>query len=822
MTQKSAENMWPYIGIISCLFVLSLSAPLAWQAPEPLPVQQPFVQSEVLSFDSQPAIFPMDPPALSDKAIVQVAVDTTLTVPFRNDGTSPKLGSTFLSDINAILEPFAASPRPVIAQQIEIPRAPTTSKQPYVDDESVDPPPEPLTVASEWPEPPRLLRKLSRLIESEESRAWSEEVIGQLDILHQVPSFASEKANAPLLALAHLAEDAQVRGTKMDSSGNRSRLLRTAYALSRRVAVWQQIYQIESQSIEAVSPEGTAPSVVAASRAVRAYLARTGRSGPWGKYFRLDKIEQVFADPTSSREERRLLAQETLAKTKSSDLTAAQYTAMQAEPFVALVAQLRLWAVGTVDYSKLLEAIENFEVSPSAADGKVVASAWNDLRWSEHSGTKELARVLNEHYRNANVRIAVAGWLINRLMPQPKPLSEAVNDHVLGPPVEGHSTTTSQLFLRLLPDQRRWRMGLEVNGRVASETAAFSGPVTLYNQGESTFLARKLVIVDRRGVRVASAEAAARSSSSLQGVESQYDPIPIIRSLIRNYARSQHEASEADAALEVEEKVAQRARRVLDNEVHNYLVKTEQRLQKQVVNPLRKLDLRPAALDLRTTEHRLIARCRLAGDGQLAAHTARPRARADSVFSAQIHESMLNNTVDQLNLSGEKHELRALYKQIATTFDRPFARVPEDLPEDVTIEFGDKDPVQFDLVEGQVLVNVAVKELNNGRRKWKNFNVVAVYKPQIDGLHADLVREGSLQLSGPRMKLGDRISLSGIFNKVFSREAPLNLVNDRMINDPRFEGMKVTLLEIVDGWLGIAINAPESRHALGVRRNPLR
>ncbi len=822
MTRKSAENMWPYIGIISCLFVLSLSAPLAWQAPEPLPAHQPFVQSEVLSFDLQPVIFPMDHSALPDNAILQVAADTTLAAPFRNDVTSPKPSSTFLSDINAVLEPLAASPRPAVAQQIEIPRAPTTPKQPYVADEPVESPPEPLPVASEWPEPKRLLGELSRLIESEESRAWSEEVIGQLDILHQVPSFASEKANAPLLALAHLAEDAQVRGTKMDSSDNRSRLLRTAYALSRRVAVWQQIHQIESQPVEAVSPADTGLGVVAATRGVRAYLQTSDKPGPWENYFRLENIEQVFADPASAREVRRQVAQKTLAKTKSSDLTAAQYTAMQSEPFVALVEQLRPWAVGTVDYSKLLEAIENFEISPSVADGKVVASAWNDLRWSEHSDSKELARVLNEHYRNANVRIAVAGWLINRLMPQPKPLSEAVNDHVLGTPVEGHSTTTSQLFLRLLPDQRRWRMGLEVNGRVASETAAFSGPVTLYNQGESTFLARKLVIADRRGVRVASAEAAARSSSSLQGVESQYDPIPIISSLIRNYARSQHEASEADAALEVEEKVAQRARRVLDNEVHNYLVKAEQRLQKQVVNPLRKLDLRPAALDLRTTEHRLIARCRLAGDEQLAAHTARPRARADSVFSAQIHESVLNNTVGQLSLSGQKHELRALYKQIATTFDRPFARIPADLPENVTIEFGDNDPVQFDLVDGQVLVNVAVKELSNGRRKWKNFKVVAVYKTQIDGLHADLVREGSLQLSGPRMKLGDRITLSGIFNKVFSRDAPLNLVNDQMINDPRFEGMKVTLLEIVDGWLGIAINAPASRHALGVRRNPLR
>jgi hypothetical protein len=183
----------------------------------------------------------------------------------------------------------------------------------------------------------------------------------------------------------------------------------------------------------------------------------------------------------------------------------------------------------------------------------------------------------------------------------------------------------------------------------------------------------------------------------------------------------------------------------------------------------------------------------------------------------------MNNLIANLELSGQKHELRALYKEIAGRFERPHAQLPPDMPENVTIQFGNVDPVQISLVDGKAMITIKIKELSSGRRRWKNFQVIAVYQPRVEGIQADLAREGSLQISGKRLRLGDRIALSGIFNKVFSREHPLSLLNAKMVKDPRLKDLKITLFEMVDGWLAIALSGPPNKQVLlGTRSNPLR
>ena len=62
---------------------------------------------------------------------------------------------------------------------------------------------------------------------------------------------------------------------------------------------------------------------------------------------------------------------------------------------------------------------------------------------------------------------------------------------------------------------------------------------------------------------------------------------------------------------------------------------------------------------------RLIARYRLAGTNHLGAFTPRPQAPSDTMLSVQVHESMLNNTIDKLALSGKRTKLRQLYRELA-------------------------------------------------------------------------------------------------------------------------------------------------------------
>ena len=64
-----------------------------------------------------------------------------------------------------------------------------------------------------------------------------------------------------------------------------------------------------------------------------------------------------------------------------------------------------------------------------------------------------------------------------------------------------------------------------------------------------------------------------------------------------------------------------------DQEVQKSLAKAEKEYHTRLLKPLQELGLQPTAVDMETTESRLIVRERLAGKDQLGAHTPRPQCR---------------------------------------------------------------------------------------------------------------------------------------------------------------------------------------------------
>jgi len=104
--------------------------------------------------------------------------------------------------------------------------------------------------------------------------------------------------------------------------------------------------------------------------------------------------------------------------------------------------------------------------------------------------------------------------------------------------------------------------------------------------------------------------------------------------------------------------------------------------------------LRPEAVDMQTTEDRLIARYRLAGFEQAGAFTPRPQAPADSLLSIQVHESMLNNIVVASIWAVAKWSCATCFSS-GTKLQIKNYQIPEDVPEDVTIELAAKDAILF-------------------------------------------------------------------------------------------------------------------------------
>jgi hypothetical protein len=304
----------------------------------------------------------------------------------------------------------------------------------------------------------------------------------------------------------------------------------------------------------------------------------------------------------------------------------------------------------------------------------------------------------------------------------------------------------------------------------------------------------------------------------LLSLDTDYDGVPIVGSLVRNMVETQHQESQPQARAEIRRKVAAKSTRQIDEQTEERLEKLFERARNRVWGPLTELGLEPRPVQLASEAERALARLRLADADQLAAHTPRPQAPADSLASVQAHESAFNNVFEKLDLGGREFTLPELQEYLAERLELPEWKAAEP-EEDVWLQFAAHDPVRVRFQDGLVEIRIGFAEFLRGNNRWQNFTALVRYRPSTDGLHAQLGREGIIELISPELRHRDRMQLQVIFNKVFTRSKPLSVLGDRLADDPRLAGLEATQFLAEEGWLGLAIGKTR-RTAPNTARRP--
>lgn len=674
-----------------------------------------------------------------------------------------------------------------------------------------EPAPAEVLVSLAWPVPASLLAQLDQLAESDPDTAdWVSRSKTELLAVLEVPSLADSAIETHLANLTKLAEEAKTLARKTSDDDSRSRILRAGFAIVRRLAIWESLHDV---AVEEASASKAKQSSIPSSQQIlddvqgaQVELAATNDLKAWRTYLKLDQLQDRCATSSEVTPADRQLSRTILYRFHSTQLSPEQSKMMDQPGLQKFARDLAAWGAEPIDLQGLGKAIEKYESGEESVNALCVAELYDAIRWSPDPRIADLADAVNSYYRNANVRVAISAELVNRLLPKEMRTAEPVQETIQGAKVEGQSETSTKLRLVLLPDRFRWAFGLEAKGEVASSTASTSGPATFYQDGNANYRARKQLFVDRKSIRVHQAEAEAAAQSQLNDFETDYDSVFIFGAIARVIARNQYEQKTPAARQEVESKIINRAAGTLDQQVAERLEKAQAEFKAKLVTPLQKLQLDPTAVDLETTQDRLIARYRLAGREQLSAHTPRPQAPGDSLLSVQLHETALNNALEHLRLAGRKIELHELFKEMTTRFGERVP-VPEDLPEGVFVTFSDQDPVRIDCQDGRLRIRIQLKSLSltKDRKTFKNLIVSGYYKPHPDQLDANLERDGYIELGGDFLNLGNRAMLAGIFERVLSRNRKLNLVNERISKSPELKDQQVTQFVIHDGWIGIAL-----------------
>ena len=336
----------------------------------------------------------------------------------------------------------------------------------------------------------------------------------------------------------------------------------------------------------------------------------------------------------------------------------------------------------------------------------------------------------------------------------------------------------------------------------------------LRNNVHSTFQAEKIFELTPNGPagRGSRAPPTAQTRALLQSVSTPVRGIPCDRWPVgRRVRAASNTPGAALAERQVRRKVEARVLAQIDREADERIALANKQLKSSVLIPLANLSLEPSVASMQTSVDRLTMRLRIACPDQLGAHTPRPRAPSGSLASIQVHESAVNNFIEQLDLTGRTFSQAALYEWIMAKLNRSGDKPPAGLRDDVFLRFADEDCVRLRAQDGRIELTLAFAELRAEGEVYRNFTVRVYYRPEEDNHQVQLARDGVVQLIGTRLGTRGQVALRGIFSKAFPRERRFNILPEKLTSDPRLAGVEVAQLVIDDGWLGLALaDGPDS------------
>jgi hypothetical protein len=461
--------------------------------------------------------------------------------------------------------------------------------------------------------------------------------------------------------------------------------------------------------------------------------------------------------------------------------------------------------------ASLLAALERFEATSSPADAAAVKAALRSIGGTASTRAADLARTVADHYLAPNLRIAVHQKFVERMMPESTVKTAPMQDFVLGRKVRGTSTVEQSMSIVFVPDADHIRFELLVRGEVDSRTVTDAGPAAIHSRGAASFTVRKPMSLSPAGLAFGTALGSASNQSQLATIQTSFDGVPIMGSLVQKIVRNQHDENKPQASREVNEKIITRACREVDLQAEPKFSEMAERIRERIWNPMVSLGLQPTAVALESTAAAATIRLRLAADEQLAAHTPRPRAPADALLGVQVHESTLNNGCQRLDLAGRRHPLEDLIRLVSQRIGVE-PRIPDDLPEGVCVTFAAAQPLRVECRDGLVRLRLALDAIESGRRNWYDVVAEVAYQPTAAGPQVLLERTGQVHLPGHK---GLEIPLRTIFSKIFPKERPIALLPASIVKNPRLADLRAVQVVSTDGWFALALDGGAEGPAAG-------
>jgi hypothetical protein len=462
---------------------------------------------------------------------------------------------------------------------------------------------------------------------------------------------------------------------------------------------------------------------------------------------------------------------------------------------------------------ELLTALEDYEISHSSASAGAVRKGYESVRGNSPDGGDRVTAALRSNYFNYNLRVLATEGFLNRIASQRRQESGGVRDFILGANVSGSQVTSTDVKVNLVPSANSAQFDIVANGAISSSTVGVTDEAQIYTQGNHYFTAAKRIVFDGERFSTQPARINVSANNTTVGADTNYGLFSgIANGIAMRRAEELRPQSEAIAASRVQDNVLPKFNAEVDKEfgvTGSFNPKVAERL-----DALRELQLYPDAKSWSTTDSELRVMSRLMSASELGGSDPNPALVLGRGVTILLHESMMNNAADRLDVKGQTltdEQLKTRLEQTLTKLLGREVKFKNDKPADAeesakSLVFAQNDPIRFQVSDGALNITLRAGLKQEGKEEIPTQSITIPLKFSVNVKNV-VIEPGGVSVSA--VEKADNAAQQGVRAGVIKKKIEAAFPRreiDRVAlieRDKTKVKVAVTRIKALDGWLSI-------------------
>lgn len=564
------------------------------------------------------------------------------------------------------------------------------------------------------------------------------------------------------------------------------------------------------------------------------YLKPIANGSLWLPYFKVDAVKNaLLADPLNPAA--RAAAAQSVAAMQGRDYvlddTQKQFTHRAAfEAYSSALnhfAAVAAWndspeakAKLRAELKTLSDALDNYCTSGQKASD--LRHAFGRVRNVAVDGGDRIATSLQKRLFNYNLQLVASEAFLNKIMSQNRRETGPVSDFVMGAVVSGCQITDTTVTVNLKPSPATARFDLQLQGNIRSNTTGVTPQATVQTLGNHTFTAVKEINFDGLAFSTRPATISVTPRNTTAGITTKLSGVPILGRIANNIASQEIQnrsgQTNAIAASRVQDGVLPR----FNKEVDNSFATEGAKLNNELFAGLRSVGLFPDRYNYQSTDQQLLVKARVMNDNQIAADIPEGALVTTAGATALLHETLVNNAIDQMGIAGQTLTEPQLRAKIETFLDQALGRTkPTDKhiklsspppseggAEDKisAIIFAPTDPVRVQIQDDILTLVIRAGFKREGEDDIPMREVRVDIKFHVKGQQIEIER-GDVVVRAADGE-GGGIGVNAVVNKRIKKEFPDKIVDAKIeLKGPEKTSLVyVKNVRLLDGWAAVAVD----------------